>query len=174
MEENKKASWLVKIASDEMQVVSKLEAAKYRLGNLCTINQGLRTGDNEKYLSDKRLGDLWKPAAGGKHVGRYEPLLKDVFVYYDPKVLDVLRKREIFELPEKLVVQEIRNITLNRRIIATYDSHQFYCLQSTNVINLRRDTNQVDIKYLLGILNSNCANYFFKLKFSGNNHIASN
>lgn len=135
--ENKNASWLVKVSNNEMQIISKLEDAKYNLGKLCTINQGVRTGDNEKYLSDKKLGDLWKPAAGGKHIGRYAPLEKEIFIYYDPKVLDAPRKSELFTSPEKLVVQEIRNITLPRRIIATYDNEQFYCLQSTNVINLR-------------------------------------
>jgi len=172
--ENKNASWLVNVSSKEMFLVSRLELAKYRLGALCTINQGLRTGDNEKYLGNKRLGSLWKPAAGGKHVGRYELLQEEIYVYYDPKVLDAPRKPEIFSSPEKIVVQEIRNITLARRIIATYDTQQYYCLQSTNVINLRPDCSEISMKYLLGILNSNCANYFFKQKFSGNNHIASN
>ena len=173
--ENRNATWLVNVSKDEMQIISKLETTKYRLGDLCTINQGLRTGDNEKYLSDKNLGELWKPAAGGKHVGRYEPLKNELFVYYEPEVLDAPRRPELFVSPEKLVVQEIRNITLSRRIIAAYDSEQFYCLQSTNVINLRTNhPSNLILKYLLGILNSRCANYFFKQRFSGNNHIASN
>ena len=172
---NKNAAWLVNVSNEEMQIISKLEAVKYHFGDLCTINQGLRTGNNDKYVKDKKLGALWKPAAGGKHVGRYEPLAEEIFVYYEPKVLDAPRRLELFISPEKLVVQEIRNITLPRRIIATYDNEQFFCLQSTNVINLRKtqDSN-LRLKYLLGILNSNCANYFFKQRFSGNNHIASN
>jgi adenine-specific DNA-methyltransferase len=72
------------------------------------------------------------------------------------------------------VVQEIRNITLPRRLVATYDDAQFYCLQSTNVINLREVRSDWDIKYLLGLLNSNCANFFFRQRYAGNNHIASN
>ncbi len=173
--ENRNAAWQVKVSNDDMQFLSKLETAKYRLGELCTINQGVRTGNNEKYLSGKKRGELWKPAAGGKNVGRYEHLQQELFVYYDPNVLDAPRKPELFTSPEKLVVQEIRNITLSRRIIATYDKEKFYCLQSTNVINLRRDNNSnIALIYLLGILNSSCANYFFKQRFSGNNHIASN
>ena len=174
-QENKNASWTVNISNDETHIISKIEEATYRLGKLCTINQGARTGNNNKYLSDTKAGDLWKPAAGGKHVGRYSPLEKNVYIYYDPKVLDAPRKPEIFTSPEKILVQEIRNITLPRRIVATYDNEQFYGLQSTNVINLRSDNNiRFEIKYLLGILNSTCVNYFFKQRFSGNNHIASN
>jgi adenine-specific DNA-methyltransferase len=89
-------------------------------------------------------------------------------------VIDAPRKAEIFESGEKLVIQEIRNITLHRRLVATYDGHQFYCLQSTNVINHKRGVTQPSIKCLLGFVNSNAANFFFRSRFPGNNHIPSN
>lgn len=76
---------------------------------------------------------------------------------------------------EKIVVQEIRNITLPRRIIATLDTQHHYCLQSTNVINYRKsEESQPDIRFILGILNSTLINFYFILRYSGNNHIASN
>ena len=171
---NPRAAWLVNISPAQLRAVSKLEKAPLRLGDLCTINQGLRTGDNDKYLSKDKKSNKWKPAAGGKQVGRYGPLLPSIYVYYEPKVLDAPRRKEIFEAREKLVVQEIRNITLRRRLIATYDNQQFFCLQSTNVINLRQSKRDMSIKYLLGILNSQAANFFFRQRFPGNNHIASN
>jgi adenine-specific DNA-methyltransferase len=172
---NPNHAWLVKVSGDELSIVEKFEGVQDRLGDLCTIHQGLRTGDNEKYLSNAQASGKWKPAAGGKEVGRYEPLTQGLYVYYETSLLDAPRRKEIFESPEKIIVQEIRNTTLRRRLIATYDNEQFYCLQSTNVINLREDKSKGwSIKYLLGILNSNAANFFFRQRFSGNNHIASN
>jgi len=172
---NHSAAWVVKVSGAESKVIARLESSSQELGDLCTINQGLRTGDNEKYLSETAKSGKWKPAVGGKHVGRYEPLLRELYVYYEPSVLDAPRRREIFESDEKIVVQEIRNITLPRRIIATYDAQQFYCLQSTNVINFRKDAaKNYSIKFLLGLMNSTVVNFFFRQRFSGNNHIASN
>jgi type I restriction-modification system DNA methylase subunit len=169
------ATWTVKISPADMSVVTKLSKAQYKFGDLCTINQGLRTGDNEKYLSKNQKTGQWKPVVGGKHVGRYKPLTRDLYVYYEPEVLDAPRRKEIFESAEKLIVQEVRNIMLPRRLIATYDDQGFYCLQSTNVINLRTSqASRWNLKFLLGILNSNLANSFFRQRFSGNNHIASN
>ena len=167
--------WLINNSETDYKVIGKINSANLFLGDLCTINQGLRTGNNDKYICKTENGDHWKHAIGGKHIGRYEPLIDQIYVFYDPKVLDAPRKREIFESEKKIVIQEIRNITLPRRIIATYDSQQFYCLQSTNVINLKdNNSNKLHMLYLLGLLNSNLINYFFKQNFSGNNHIASN
>jgi hypothetical protein len=44
---------------------------------------------------------------------------------------------------------------LPRRIVAAYDDQKLYCLQSTNVINLRPShQNVTSIEYLLGLVNS--------------------
>lgn len=157
------------------RVLKKLSKNSLSLGEICSINQGLRTGNNAKFLSPDKLNPNWKPVVGGKQISRYRLLEANLFVNYDPVLLDAPRKKEIFESPEKLVVQEIRNITLPIRIIATYDDKKFYCLQSTNVINLKSEYKaKFDIKYILGILNSRLINSFFKNRFTSNNHIASN
>jgi len=169
-----KYAWNVNISPNELKLIARLNGMDVKLGDICSINQGLRTGDNARYLSNSKKSNIWKHAAGGKEVGRYKSLTDQLFVYYDSEVLDAPRRREIFDSPEKLVVQEIRNITLLRRIIATYDNRQFYCLQSTNVINALPNKTELKIKYLLGALNSNLINYFFRKRFPSNNHIASN
>ena len=96
-----------------------------------------------------------------------------MFVWYKPALLDAPRRPEIFTSKEKIVVQEIRNISLSRRIVAALDTAKTFCLQSTNVINKRPDVD-LDMRYLLGVLNSTAVNYFFRCSFPGNNHIPSN
>ena len=166
-------AWLLKMSNDNLAVLSRLLKQPHTLGDFCTANQGLRTGDNLKYLSHRQRGKAWKSAAGGKEIGRYAPIPRKLFVCYDPQLLDAPRRPEIFMSPEKIVVQEIRNISLPQRIIATLDRGQTYCLQSTNVVNLRPEA-RIDLRFLLGVLNSRVVNYFFRCKFPGNNHIPSN
>jgi adenine-specific DNA-methyltransferase len=82
---------------------------------------------------------------------------------------------ENYTSAEKIVVQEVRNITLPRRIVATYDDQQRYCLQSTNTINWKQGVRRAfSVKYVLGVLNSSLLNWYFRSKFRGNNHIVSN
>ncbi len=167
------AAWLVRASSGSIAVLERMTKQVKQLGDFCTANQGLRTGDNERFLSNTKRGKKWKPAAGGKEIGRYCPIPKGLFVLYDPALLDAPRRAEIFTSAEKIVVQEIRNISLHRRIVATLDSSKRFCLQSTNVINLKPGA-ELDVLYLLGVLNSTAVNYFFRCRFPGNNHIPSN
>jgi len=167
------APWLVRTSGESIAVLSKMVRLPRQLGDFCTANQGLRTGDNQKYLSSTKRGEAWQPAAGGKEIGRYSPVPEGLFVWYKPALLDAPRRPEIFTSKEKIVVQEIRNISLSRRIVATLDRTKTFCLQSTNVINKRPDVD-LDMLYLLGVLNSTVVNYFFRCSFPGNNHIPSN
>lgn len=164
--------WLVSASPVSQRLIKRMESAKHRLGDLCTANQGLRTGNNPKYLSGVPKSRLWKVAAGGKQIGRYEPIPLTLFVYYEPSVLDAPRRPEIFFSKCKIIVQEIRNIALKRRIVATLDRNEIIGLQSTNVINLKASAEH-DIRYVLGILNSRATNHYFRLVFPGNNHIPS-
>jgi hypothetical protein len=165
--------WLVHGSEDAGVLLRRMDTAKLRLGDLCTINQGCRTGDNAKYLADHAKTSVWKPAAGGKDIGRYEPIVVESYVYYKPDVLDAPRRPEIFFNGDKLIVQEVRNIALSRRIVATMDRNEVVGLQSTNVIN-RRPECPVDLSYILGVLNSTAVNVYFRFRFPGNNHIPSN
>jgi hypothetical protein len=166
-------AWLVRASSGSAAVLGRMAKQAKQLGDFCTANQGLRTGDNERFLSETKRGKKWEPAAGGKEIGRYCPIPKGLFVLYEPTLLDAPRRPEIFTAAEKIVVQEIRNISLHRRIVATLDTSKTFCLQSTNVVNLKPSV-ELDARYLLAVLNSRPVNYFFRCRFPGNNHIPSN
>ncbi len=167
-------AFLLNLSDSSFILINQLKKYTTNLGNVCTINQGLRTGDNEKYLSMEKTLLSHKPVVAGKDIARY--LVKNhQYVQYEPKILDAPRREEIFTSKEKIIVQEVKNITLKRRIVATYDDNQLFSLQTTNVINTRdSDKSDLKIKYLLGILNSNLINWFFLKSFPSNNHIASN
>lgn len=156
------------------RLIARLHGMKTKFGDFFRINQGLRTGDNEKFLSPKRTHALHRPALGGKHVKRYSSRAS-LYVLYDPKRLDAPRDEANYTSVEKIIVQEVRNITLPRRIVATYDDQQRYCLQSTNTVNWKPSASGTfSMKYALGVLNSTLLNWYFRSKFRGNNHIASN
>jgi len=129
------SAFLIDLNYSSLSLLMKLNKGQYKLGDFTRINQGLRTGNNEKYLSKERLLPSHKPVVGGKDISRY--FIKNYeYVQYEPQLLDAPRDESIFLSKEKLIVQEVRNISLSRRIIASYDNQQIYGLQTTNIINL--------------------------------------
>ncbi len=165
-------AWIVHTGPAASAVAERMRECTTPLGDLCRVSQGLRTGDNERYLAEAPSGPEWKPAAGGKHIARYGPIASEIYVRYVPALLDAPRREELFTGECKLVVQEVRNIALTRRIVATLDRARTFCLQSTNVINRTSDCHYSE-EYLLGVLNSSAADFAFRTWFAGNNHIAS-
>ncbi len=165
--------WMVHVNGEQRTLLEKMDSCGRVLGDVCTVNQGVRTGDNRQFLASKPLDKRWRRAAGGRQIARYGPIPTELYVLYDPKLLDAPRKPELFLTSAKLLVQEVRNIALPRRIVATLDGEQVFGLQSTNVVNLRPGTT-CDVRYILGILNSTPVNLYFRCRFPGNNHIPSN
>lgn len=173
--QNAKYSWPVRTHNEQYLLLKGLKDNATPLGELCTINQGLRTGDNARYVKEHPAGPKWRPVVGGKDIVAYAPLNPKAYVLYDPDLLDAPRREDLFTSNEKIIVQEIRNISLPRRIVATLDYKQVFALQSTNIINLRpRTPSHFGLPYILAVMNSSVANYFFRQNFPGNNHIASN
>src|SRR5690606_9410250 len=90
----------------------------------------------------------------GKDVARYFPLKPTTWVNYDRNVLDAPRDAAIWEAPEKLVFQEVRNITLRRRLVGVYDNKKICSLQTANVVTpLKSAGTPMSLLSLLALLN---------------------
>lgn len=152
----------IRLKSQIIELFEKMKAVSFPLSDIAVANQGMRTGDNVNLIVTEKKNDKYKPIVRGKDVERYFIGFPDLYVNYDPEVLDAPRDERIFNSREKLIVQEIRNINLKRRVIAGYDGNQYYALQTTNVINMVSDTSY-STKYLLAILNSKLINFYFRI-----------
>ncbi len=111
----------------------------------------------------------WKPLLDGRsYLGRYElrwsgeqPYLKyGSWLYSVPQA-------KFFDSP-KLLVQDMRNRALKRRLVATYDDQRFYNRHNYDNI-IAKDANY-DLKYILALFNSQLLNYWFARQFD-NLHI---
>jgi type I restriction-modification system DNA methylase subunit len=79
------------------------------------------------------------------------------------------RVSENFERKPKLLVQCIRNPSLKRRVVATLDNQGLYADHALTVIYPKITT--YDLRYILGILNSELVNFYFLRKIVGDVNI---
>ncbi len=126
------------------------------LDELADLRDGIKTGDNGKFVSSNKSTSQHQKLLTGSDILRYSFRYNDLYVLYDPKLLSGAREEEIFLSDEKIITRQTGD-----RIIATYDNEQFYTLDNTHLI-LRKNENY-EIKYLLALINSKLINYYYRL-----------
>lgn len=120
---------------------------------------------NREYIRDK--GNL--KLIRGRNVGYYYLNKDNINEYVDEKFLTKCNKRE-FVKNERIACQQISNIHKERRINYTLVPSQHILGNSCNFIYVKDNKYNIDLYYMLGLLNSNIINWYFKLT-SSNNHI---
>jgi len=146
-----------------------------RLDNHVDAVQGLRTGNNTERLSDSKETDKHRKALGGENISRYSYSWSGTYVLYDRELLSAdqaarQREEKYWEAGEKILVQEIRNVHLKRRIVATIDTEKHIGLNTTNAI-IKLEGTSLNLHYILAIISSTLVNDFFRACFV-DNHIA--
>jgi len=127
------------------------------LGSIVKIYQGIITGDNKKFISNKQINSKWHPILKGRDINRYKTTFNNNYVYYTPKELWSNTDEKMFKVKEKIISRQTSD-----KIIGTIDTRGYFSLDSTHVIHLLTD--KIDIKYLLGIYNSKLLNYLYQNK----------
>lgn len=136
-------------------LLDKIKNAGTNLTDICEVKQALKTGDDKKYIDTKAVNNNYKPIVGGSEMGRYTLDYDGRYVYYG-KHLACPRNPHIYEVDEKILIRET-----GKRITATYDNKKYYLLSSVYSVYLKENVNY-DLKYILGIINSNVSQYYMK------------
>jgi len=144
-------------------IIQKIKVKHRSFGDFVYIRQGLipyltkEEGEENKYISSQRKDKSWSEYLDGSRcVDRYY-IKGDVSYIKYGNWLYAPREPEIFEKP-RIIYQLIRNISLKRRIVATYLDGKLYSDRNTGLIFVKPESN-LDLKYVLGILNSSLLNF---------------
>lgn len=139
-------------------ISNKLFINAKQLGEICFIRQCIKTGDDEKYVkkSDVTPDKKWKSTLRGRSIERYVTHETNLFLKYGPWLARNWKNKSFYET-QKIAIRETGN-----RIISTLDIENRYFLSSLYAIYPKSVTEQLSLKFILGILNSNLATYFVK------------
>ncbi|MFN6306946.1 MAG: Eco57I restriction-modification methylase domain-containing protein [Microcystis sp.] len=137
-----------------------------KLGELFQLKQGTKPyGDKENkntdLLSNNQIDQSWEPAINGRNIASYSIVFENLYVKRSKELHSCLPK-EIVDT-EKIYFQRMRKISLFPRIVACYDRDGIHGLYTCSVIYKNNlNTVNLDLKYLLGILNSHLINIWYK------------
>ncbi|MCK4813602.1 MAG: Eco57I restriction-modification methylase domain-containing protein, partial [Candidatus Marinimicrobia bacterium] len=162
-------SFIVDISPDNFNVIKKIENQTRPLSEIAKIRNGINPGypeSRKKLLIQSAIfGKNPKKRLDAKDIFKYGFEWKNKWVDYD-KDYSVeggsLREESIFSTP-KILIQDIRNLSLKTRIVACYDDKFYYNLYTLH--NIQSQKPDIDNKYLLAILNSKMMNFYFSSNF---------
>ncbi|MFW9913950.1 MAG: Eco57I restriction-modification methylase domain-containing protein, partial [Candidatus Thorarchaeota archaeon] len=130
-----------------------------QLGRMVTINRGIETGCNRKFISEAtKLGGNWKPLLRGRDVAKYA-IKGSVCLNHDFTRLAKPGRSDLQHIP-KVVVQQN-----SEHPIAFYDSGRYLVLNSTTYLT---DASEDLLKAICVLLNSNLISWFFKTVLTNN------
>ena len=151
---NFKLDWIIKKINNIGNVV----------GDYFQLKQGTKPyGDKNRkpveLLSNKKIDQNWEPAINERDISQYHLTFEDNYVKRCPELHTCLPENIING--EKIYFQRMRKISLFPRIVACYDNASIHGLYTCSVIYSIR-SNEIDLKYLLALLNSHLINIWYK------------
>lgn len=119
---------------------------------------GIITGDNKKYIVSEHLPNT-EPIIKGTDIDKYIINEPNNFIYFDKGSFQQTAPLEVYRSDEKLIYKYISD-----KPVFAYDNKRMLPLNSCNALIPQLDS--LDIKYILAILNSSVAEFYFEKKFN--------
>lgn len=155
----------VNSCSLDFNLIKKIEQKTIPLDEICKIRNGINPGypiSRQKIIIDNPTAAINpKKRLDGRDIDRYQINWNDKWLDYDTSYKvegGSLRDETLFNSP-KILIQDIRNLSLKRRLVATYDEEKYYNVYTLH--NIQALNSETSIKYILGILNSKMMNFYF-------------
>lgn len=118
---------------------------------------GIVTGNNKKYISTTK-NDSNEVVLKGSDLCKYRFHSTENYIAFKPEAFQQVAPTEYYRAPEKLLYRFICN-----QLVFAYDDQQTLSLNSCNLVIPQIEG--LSVKFILAILNSRVAQYYFKKTF---------
>lgn len=131
---------------------------KFYLKGNAIFALGLVTGNNTKYISDKKTKDN-EIVLKGSDIEKFKIKIPQRYISYEPQNFQQVAPTKYYRAKEKLLYKFI-----SKKLVFAYDNSQTLSLNSCNI--LIPEVENVDIKYVMAILNSRIAQFIFEKTYN--------
>ncbi len=147
------------VTDEEYHILEKIRTGS----NICFLAGqadfalGIVTGNNKEFVTSEKT-DSKERILKGSDLGRYHFRPGASFIEYTPEAFQQVAPEKYYRAPEKLLYRFICN-----QLVFAYDDQQTLSLNSCNILIPRIEG--LAVKYVLAILNSRTAQYYFRKSF---------
>ena len=148
------------MTDEEYDILEKIEHMSHveYLAGKARFALGIVTGNNKEYISQIKT-DENEMILKGSDLLRYRFVPTQNYIVFKPETFQQVAPVDLYRSTEKLLYRFICN-----QLVFAYDNNQTLSLNSCNILVPK--VPGMSIKYILAILNSRIAQYYFKNKFN--------
>ncbi len=149
-----------RITDEEYTLLRKLDSIenKTTLKNNSIFALGIVTGNNKKYISSEYT-DGKEMILKGSDIYKFKFKKSNNYIKFNPEVFQQVAPIEYYRADEKLFYRFI-----SEKLVFAYDGEKSLSLNSCNILIPK--FNDLNIKYIMAILNSRLAQFYFNKKFN--------
>ena len=149
----------LKITDEEYQLITKIRNIKNKktLKGNATFGLGIVTGDNKRFISEKKIPGK-EPVLKGSDIGKYRYNTPKNYISFKPKNFQQVAPEAIYRAKEKLLYKFISS-----DLVFAYDDTGILSLNSCNI--LIPQIQGLSIKYVMAVLNSSTAQFLYSKMF---------
>ncbi len=138
------------------KLIEKIENEhKLKVDDFLFVNQAIALkGDKSLSLKKSNPQGQYYKLLDGRNIKKYNIKWDGTYLDYDINRIHSCKRKDIFESDEKLMFRRVSS-----NLVFTYDCEQYFALNTIVVLNAKREN--INMKYLLGVLNSNVVNYYY-------------
>lgn len=152
--------FLINISDEEYALIEKISNCEnaFYLKNKCKFALGIVTGNNKKFISNEQKQG-YEPILKGSDINRFSYKTPQNYIEFKKDNFQQVANENLYRADEKIIYSFIGNEPK-----FAYDDKQILTLNSCNIIV--PDSKTVNIKFILAVLNSDLAKFYFQKRFS--------
>ena len=138
---------------ESFNILNRISKYSTTFEQLASFYNGIKTGDNKRFISDKKLSDMHIPIIRGRDIQKYEINFASKYVLFDKDKLWSNTDESKLSKTPKIILRQTGD-----SIIATIDTKGFYTMDTTHIIF----DSSIDLYALLAMLNSTLFTWFLR------------
>lgn len=132
---------------------NKIKNGTELLGEVANFYNGIKSGDNKRFLSEKKNNSKYRPVIRGKDITKYRIHFGGIYILFDKKLLWSNTNESYLLKTPKIIIRQTGD-----SLCATYDRTGFMSMDTTHLIF----DSKIKLKVVLALLNSSLVNWYYQ------------
>jgi type I restriction-modification system DNA methylase subunit len=152
---NNRKDFNLLISESDTELLNKIVKFSTPLSSFCDAYFGIQTFDRNKFVSDKKINKYYEPVIDGANVEQFYLKNPVEYVNYQPSSIKSGGNALIYR-QERICIRQIGSFPVSTIVPAN-----IFTLNTIYNVYLN-NKNKIDLRVILGIINSNVSRFFWK------------